>query len=90
MEKAIKAVLASRGVEFPFTHDLKILLNLLAKRGIGLPGREAGILALLPYGAVLRYDELPPETWEEELEHAQVEEVVGGVLRWAGSVVEGG
>ena len=37
VEKAIKAVLAANGTEFPFTHDLKQLRDFAEKSGIELP-----------------------------------------------------
>jgi len=39
VEKAIKAVLAMRGAEFPFTHNLALLLQLCADAGIDVPRR---------------------------------------------------
>jgi HEPN domain-containing protein len=37
-EKAIKAVLLSRSVEFPWTHDLGQLLDLARQATVGCPG----------------------------------------------------
>src|ERR1700732_2787627 len=34
VEKSLKAVLSLRGVEFPFTHDLDVLLEVCQARGI--------------------------------------------------------
>ena len=89
VEKAIKAVLASHQIAFPYTHDLKLLLNLLASRAIALPPEEERILALLPYGAMLRYDALPEDADEAELDRSEVEDTVKGVLAWAEAAVEG-
>lgn len=90
VEKAIKAVLASRGVAFPFTHDLKLLLNLLSSRAIPLPPNEEGILSLLPYGAVLRYESFPEDEVEEELDRKQVENVVTDIVEWAQAAMSEG
>ena len=54
VEKALKAVLASQKTAYPFTHDLKLLLNLLGNRAILPPPQTDKILSLLPYGAMLR------------------------------------
>ncbi len=45
-EKALKAVLPTRGIRFPFVHDLERLLELLERNGVYPPGpvRDAGRL----------------------------------------------
>ena len=40
-EKAIKAVLIARGIDFPFVHDLARLLTLLEQRGESIPADVA-------------------------------------------------
>ena len=54
-EKAIKAVLRSRQIDFPLTHDIEELLELAEKGGIPLPQpvREAG--SLTPHAVESRY-----------------------------------
>ena len=34
VEKALKAAIARRGLEFPFTHDLGLLMQLVRTRGL--------------------------------------------------------
>jgi HEPN domain-containing protein len=60
-EKAIKAVLLSRGLEFPLVHDIDELLEIAENSGIVLPEnvREAGLLT--PYAEESRY----PGYWFE-------------------------
>jgi HEPN domain-containing protein len=43
VEKALKAVLAGRGEDFPFTHDIAVLIELCEDQGFQLPDdlREA-------------------------------------------------
>ena len=55
VEKSLKAVLASRGIDFPFTHDLAALVELCEGAGIELPAPLAEVDRLTPYGARLRY-----------------------------------
>ena len=85
VEKAFKAVLLHRKVEFPFTHDLSELLDALADAGIEVPESLAEADALTPYAVETRY----PGFWGEITEQ-DVEEAIGlaeEVLRWAeGSV----
>lgn len=53
VEKALKAVLAARGVEFPFVHDLAVLMKLCDSAGVPVPFATAR--RLTPYAARLRY-----------------------------------
>jgi HEPN domain-containing protein len=55
VEKALKAVLAMHGVEFPFTHDLGGLAELCEAEGAELPPDLADLDQLTPYGVRLRY-----------------------------------
>ena len=87
VEKALKAVLASHEVAYPFTHDLKLLLNLLASRAIHPPPQGETILSLLPYGAMLRYDAFPEDMEEGDLDRKLIEGVVTQVLEWAEAIL---
>jgi HEPN domain-containing protein len=60
-EKAIKAVLLSRQIEFPLTHDIEELLEIAENAGIPQLDqiREAG--SLTPYAVEARY----PGFWSE-------------------------
>lgn len=76
VEKSLKAVLAVRGVEFPFIHDIDGLTSLSEGAGASLPEELDGVDRLTPYAAGLRYDD----------------NTVGGVdretaLRWATAAV---
>jgi HEPN domain-containing protein len=55
VEKVLKAALASRGQEFPFTHDLGVLMQLCEDAGLELPADLAEADRLTPYAAALRY-----------------------------------
>lgn len=80
-EKALKAVLLKRGIDFPFTHDLEALLELADRGGVALPPEVANSGALTPYAVETRY----PGSLEE-LESDQVDEalrVAEQVVRWA-------
>jgi len=49
-EKLLKAVLTSRNVDYPRTHNLGVLIELLASNGIELPAELADIDRLTPFG----------------------------------------
>ena len=47
-EKSLKAVLAARGVYFPFTHDLRVLMDLCDSGGFPVPSALADARRLTP------------------------------------------
>lgn len=55
VEKALKAAIASRGQEFPFTHDLGLLMQLCEDARLDLPVALSDADRLSPYAAALRY-----------------------------------
>jgi hypothetical protein len=60
-EKLIKALLALNEHDYPRSHNIGLLLDLLASHGIPLPERMDALQALTPFGTVFRYDDLPLE-----------------------------
>ena len=77
VEKALKAVLASRGVVFPFTHDLDGLVELCKDVKLTVPTELDGVDRLTPYGVRVRYGGGDPGTVDRAT-----------ALRWAGATVE--
>ena len=60
-EKALKALLVWHQVEFPKTHDIQRLLDLLADVDSGVVGLVADAAGLTPFGVDYRYPgEYPP------------------------------
>lgn len=55
MEKALKAALASGGVEFPFSHDIARLMRLCELAGLATPSALADADRLTPYAVRFRY-----------------------------------
>ncbi|HEY7830441.1 MAG TPA: HEPN domain-containing protein [Solirubrobacteraceae bacterium] len=66
VEKSLKAVLAHRGVEFPFTHDLDGLLELCQGSGIDVPEELSDVDHLSPYGVQLRYGTVRPSILDRD------------------------
>jgi HEPN domain-containing protein len=60
-EKLIKALLALHGHDYPRSHNIGLLMDLLAGHGMPLPERFEAVEALTPFGTVFRYDDLPME-----------------------------
>jgi HEPN domain-containing protein len=86
-EKAIKAVLLFRKVEFPLTHDIEELMELGKGSGLSLPDeiRDAG--ALTPYAVETRY----PGSWMD-ITVSDVQEAIETAkrtLQWAKGLISG-
>ena len=81
-EKALKAVLIGRGVDFPYVHDLARLLSLLEEEGETIPAtvRKAGMLT--PYALITRYPGIVRPVTDRE--HGEAVEIAEAVVRWAG------
>jgi HEPN domain-containing protein len=74
VEKAIKAVVSARQVEYLYVHDIDGLIELAQTNGIEIPGELPGADYLTPFAVRLRYGAAPIV----DLERDQV-------LRWAAS-----
>jgi HEPN domain-containing protein len=61
-EKMLKAALASQGIDYPKTHNLRVLMELLATAGIQLPKELSVVVRLTPFGTTFRYDTLQNAT----------------------------
>jgi HEPN domain-containing protein len=55
VEKALKAAIAKRGEDFPFTHDIGLLMQLCQDAGLDLPADLTEADRLTPYAAAVRY-----------------------------------
>jgi HEPN domain-containing protein len=55
VEKALKAAIAKRNEEFPFTHDIGLLMQLCQDAGLNLPSDLTEADRLTPYAAAIRY-----------------------------------
>ena len=57
VEKALKAVLTANCVDYPRTHNLGLLVDLLRQHAPCLPPDAEELARLTPFGALLRYDD---------------------------------
>jgi len=69
-EKAIKALLIKRGIEFPYVHDVAELLTLLEQKGIDLPERVKQGEKLTRFAVFTRYPGIASPVSQEEYEEA--------------------
>lgn len=77
VEKALKAVLASREIDYPFTHDLDGLIELCAASRIDVPAELDGVDSLTPYGVRWRYGTVVPTALDRDQ-----------ALRWAAYAID--
>ena len=89
VEKALKAVLSSAGIEYPRTHNLVMLVELLRQAQQSLPPNANDFGQLVPYGVVLRYEELPDDE-PPPCDPDWFVEVVEKTLAWATACLEKG
>jgi len=55
VEKALKALLIQQGIDFPRTHVLETLLDLLTAAGVGVPSQVDEAFVLTQYAVEMRY-----------------------------------
>lgn len=84
-EKAIKAVLLSCEIGFPFTHDIEELLEVAESNGVELPDsiRNAGILT--PYAVETRYPGYLLDLTDADIDEAM--RTAEQTLQWARGLV---
>jgi len=84
VEKAMKAVLAFKGIKFPFVHDLEILRDLCDVSGIKLPSTLNSVEDLTPFAAAERYGSETPQA----LDRDQALKWAAATIAWARGIVE--
>jgi HEPN domain-containing protein len=86
VEKSPKAALASRGIEFPYTHDLDGLLELCSENGLDVPvpADLDGVDRLAPYGVHMRYG----TSRGAPLDRDQALAWAAAAIEWAQGIIE--
>ena len=80
-EKAIKAVMIRRGIDFPYIHDLARLMMTLETRGEHIPDRVRQAAKLTRYAIHTRYPGLEEPVSEQE--YAEAIAAAEAIVRWA-------
>jgi HEPN domain-containing protein len=83
-EKAIKGVLLSREIRFPYVHDLGALLALAARHGVLVPDAITAADRLTDYAVLTRY---PVSDAVTEDEHREAIMLARRVVNWADSEI---
>ena len=84
VEKALKAVLSADERPYPWTHDLRHLVELLDDAGQRLPADFSQIDRLSPWAAEFRYG----DSIDEDLDRQAAAQLADAVVAWARSYVE--
>ena len=71
----------SRNIEFPYVHNLALLLSILEESGVTIPNKVRRAARLTPYAVNSRYPGVEPPTSEEEYRDAVA--IAEAVIRWA-------
>ena len=79
VEKALKAVLSAHDRAYPWTHDLRHLIELLDEAGEPLPDRLSDVRRLTPWAVEFRYG----GTIEDDLDRPAAVALVDDALAWA-------
>jgi HEPN domain-containing protein len=87
VEKLMKALLASQGVRFPFTHRLLELAQLMNKGRHPLPGQFDPLLNLTPYAAEFRYADITSKRAEPPLDRVPTLELIEAMRKWIYSTI---
>lgn len=78
-EKLLKAALAAHGIDFPRTHSIRFLVDLLDDHDLAPPADLHGVTELYPFGVQLRY-ETPLDG--EPLDRAATRDLLDRLRTW--------
>lgn len=84
-EKALKAVLLYKNIEFPKTHDLSKLIKLIKDNGIFITETVFDATKLIKYAVTTRYPEDFEPVTKDEYEEAL--EIAENVYNWAERII---
>lgn len=86
VEKALKAVLSLHRIEYPRTHNLAMLLELLRRAAIAAPPDGDELARLIPFGVIARY-EASLGAAEIDIDRQWAVDVARRTNRWADEIV---
>ncbi len=85
VEKALKAVLLRKGIQFPLIHDIEELIEIAQKERCPLPDWAEEMAVMTPYAVETRY----PGHWEDlqETEVTEALRVAQRTVEWAKKIL---
>ena len=81
VEKAIKAVLLFSDIDFPLTHDIVQLLDIIEVKGISVPKEFENADVLTPYAVEIRYPGYTTDIASQEVGEAII--LAEKITTWA-------
>ena len=84
-EKAIKAVMISRNINYPYVHNVALLLSMIEEHGLSVPNAVRRAARLTPYAVETRYPGVAAPV--DEREYADAVDTAEIVVRWAEELV---
>ncbi|MCE2689829.1 MAG: HEPN domain-containing protein [Rubrivivax sp.] len=87
VEKALKGALSFAGREYPRTHNLDMLSQLIKATGQMPPPCAADLGVLTPFGVVLRYEDAPSEECHG-VANTQLLHLAEEVISWARQLID--
>jgi HEPN domain-containing protein len=85
IEKWLKAVLADKGIDFEYTHDLRRLIELVEELGINFPFITGEIVMYTEFAVPLRYEDLLDA---EPLDRGAAGTLISEVEAWARGLLD--
>lgn len=79
-EKAVKALMIQRGIDFPYVHDLAHLLSLLKDAGETIPAAVGQSRKLTQFATATRYPGIGQAVTEQQ--YAEAIKIAKAVVRW--------
>jgi HEPN domain-containing protein len=79
VEKALKAILAARGADFPWTHDLQLPLRRVEAAGVDVPALAQEARQLSPWAVEFRYGEVI----DDQLDRQGTARMVTEIIDWS-------
>lgn len=86
IEKSLKAVLLRRAIDYPHTHNLRLLVDLCRANDIQIPSEFLEVDVFNRYAVRWRYDLLPPTT-ETALDRKAAYDLAERIWTWANKLV---
>lgn len=87
VEKSLKAILLSRVIDYPRTHNLRLLIDLCKANGIQVPAEFLTVDVFNRFAVQWRYDLLPP-TAQPAFERGTAYSLAHRVWTWATELVK--
>lgn len=83
VEKTLKAYLVWLEIEFPRTHVLEDLLDLIAQKSPSLEGWREALQRMTPFAIETRYPEFSIPSWEEARQAVETASAVSHLIKTA-------